>query len=82
MEMGRVTKPKFTRDNVLFTAGLIGMGWQTIVDQVDRPTLLLIFGGMMGLPVFMRIDETRKQLLPETRVVETDEEVTPRKLGN
>lgn len=48
---------RFTRDGVLFVSGLIGIGYETLVSQTDRPTLLLLFGAMIGLPAFLNKDE-------------------------
>lgn len=48
------------RDAVLFSAGLAGVAYETIFVQADRPTLLLLFAAMMGLPAFLRTDEHRK----------------------
>jgi hypothetical protein len=53
-------RPRFTRnvrDGILFFAGLAGAGYETIFQQVDRPELLVLFAGMMGLPAFLRGDE-------------------------
>jgi hypothetical protein len=49
--------PKVTRDLILFVAGLAGVVYETVVVKIDRPTLLIVFSGMMGLPVFLRRDE-------------------------
>lgn len=64
--MARRTPPKTadwwtskTRDFVLFVGGFAGVIYETVVEQVDRPALLAIFGGMMGLPVFLRRDESQ-----------------------
>lgn len=48
---------RITRDGVLFIAGLMGIGYETLVSQMDRPTLLLLFGAMIGLPAFLNKDE-------------------------
>lgn len=45
------------RDVALFVGGLIGVGHETISTQAERPTLLLLFAAMMGLPAFLRADE-------------------------
>lgn len=45
-----------TRDFVLFVGGFFGVLYETVVEQVDRPALLAVFGGMLGLPVFLRRD--------------------------
>lgn len=51
------TPVKLTRDTVLFTVGLLGIAFETLVTGGERPTLLILFGGMVGLPVFLRTDE-------------------------
>lgn len=48
---------RLTRDGVLFAAGLAGVLHETLATNVDRPTLLVLFAGMMGLPAFLRRDE-------------------------
>lgn len=53
---------KFTpavRDVVLFIVGLAGIIYVTLTDGGDRPTLLVLFGAMIGLPAFLRTDEAR-----------------------
>lgn len=49
------------RDITLFTAGLAGVAYETLGSKVDRPTLLLLFAAMMGLPAFLRSDEREKK---------------------
>ena len=46
-----------TRDGTLFVAGLVGISWQTLHEQVDRPYLLVVFSAMCGLPIFLNLDE-------------------------
>lgn len=45
------------RDFVLFLGGLAGVAYETLVEQVDRPALLALFAGMLGLPLFLQRDE-------------------------
>lgn len=54
-----MARPTFVqvRSAVLFTAGLAGVIYVTLVDQTERPTLLILFAAMMGLPLFLRTDE-------------------------
>jgi hypothetical protein len=47
---------KITRDTILFTAGLLGVLYQTVVEHIDRPVLLAL---LMGLPVFLGRDEKK-----------------------
>lgn len=56
-------KPKwpFLRDILLFASGLGGVAHETIVSTADRPTLLLLFAAMMGLPAFLRQDEKKSE---------------------
>lgn len=46
------------RDTVLFIAGLAGVVYETAFENVERPSLLMLFAGMMGLPAFLRRDES------------------------
>jgi len=57
-----MTRPTFVqiRTTVLFCGGLAGATYFTLVDQTDRPTLLVLFAAMMGLPLFLRNDERRQ----------------------
>lgn len=52
-------KWRLSRDTVLFLTGLAGIGFETLVEQGDRPTLLILFGAMVGLPAFLRSDEAK-----------------------
>lgn len=40
------------RDVGLFLGGVAGVAYETIGRNVERPTLLLLFAAMMGLPAF------------------------------
>lgn len=51
---------KFFRDIILFFGGLGGVFFMLIDSGPNDPTLLLIFGAMMGLPAFLRSDEKDK----------------------
>lgn len=53
----RLDPSKITRDLVLFTFGLLGVLHETLRTDGDRQFLLMLFAGMMGLPVFLRKDE-------------------------
>lgn len=44
------------RDTVLFVIGLLGVAHETLVNDADRPTLLLLFAAMIGLPAFIGKD--------------------------
>ena len=48
------------RDVILFVAGLLGAMHETLVSHIERPTLLLLFAAMMGLPAFLQRDERDK----------------------
>jgi len=54
-----MARPTFVqiRSAVLFVGGLVGAAYVTVVDQTERPTLLILFAAMMGLPLFLRTDE-------------------------
>lgn len=42
----------FVRDVSLFGCGLAGVAYETLGRDIERPTLLLLFAAMMGLPAF------------------------------
>lgn len=42
------------RDVMLFAGGLGGVLHETLSTQPERPTLLILFAAMMGLPAFLR----------------------------
>lgn len=54
--------PTFVRVRtwVLFASGLAGVLYETVVDAADRPTLLILFAAMLGLPLFLKSDEKLK----------------------
>ena len=52
------------RSAALFAGGLLGAAYVTLIDTTDRPTLLVLFGAMMGLPLFLRADEKHQPSLP------------------
>lgn len=53
--------PKITRDLVLFTAGLgLTVNEAVVRNGTERPSLLVLFAAMMGLPALLRYDESRR----------------------
>jgi hypothetical protein len=53
--------PTITRDTVLFAVGLGGIVHETLIFDGDpRTQLLVLFAGMVGLPVAIRRDEGRR----------------------
>jgi len=47
------------RDMILFFTGLSGVFHETAIAHAERPTLLLLFAAMMGLPAFLGRDEKK-----------------------
>jgi hypothetical protein len=45
---------------VIFGTGIIGIIHEIFFSTSDRPTLLILFAAMIGLPAFLRIDERGK----------------------
>jgi hypothetical protein len=55
--------PHITRDTVLFMTGLGGIINEAFVrSEPTRPELLVLFAGMVGLPVALRRDEGRRSV--------------------
>jgi hypothetical protein len=53
--------PKVTRDGFLLGAGIVLTINEAVVRAgPERPYLLMLFAGMMGLPVFLRQDEKKQ----------------------
>lgn len=45
------------RDVGLFVGGVAGVAHETLLSKMERPTLLILFAAMMGLPAFLRPPE-------------------------
>jgi hypothetical protein len=43
-----------TRDQILFATGLVGVVHEMFFTSLERPTLLIVFAAMMGLPFLLR----------------------------
>lgn len=65
---------KVIRDTILFVFGLAGITYETVVVNVDRPTLLVLFAGCVGLPVFLRKDESQTNNMSQAEKSEKDKE--------
>lgn len=48
------------RDLILFVGGLAGVAHETLIASAERPTLLILFAAMMGLPAFLRTDGAKE----------------------
>lgn len=44
------------RDIFLFFAGIAGAAHEVVLTNTERPTLLILFAAMMGLPAVLRQD--------------------------
>lgn len=64
--MGRHTRPRMpsgfrsVRDMLTATLGAAGIVWETVVTGDERPTLLIIFAGLLGLPLVFREQDKAK----------------------
>lgn len=56
------------RDTILFTFGLLGIIYETLAQGGERPTLLILFAGMVGLPAFLNSDEKAQKKKGDTDV--------------
>ena len=48
------------RSGIIFCVGIGGIIYVTITEGTDRPTLLILFAAMIGLPAFLLIDEGKR----------------------
>lgn len=54
----------------LFLTGLGLIVFEAVIrDGAERPTLLVLYAGMVGLPAFLRVDEKRDRSEPRERDV-------------
>lgn len=56
-----IQKVRVTRDMVLFMAGLFGAAHEILLRSDVREGILILLGGMMGLPTFLHRDEKRQE---------------------
>lgn len=75
------------RDVGLFLGGIAGVVHETILSHGERPTLLILFAAMMGLPAFLRPQDwnggggpqQQRSLPPAEPVVEPEAHTKPEK---
>lgn len=66
--MGRKQRAlHISRDTILFASGLAGIGYETIGNKAEKPTLLILFAAMVGLPAFLRTDEKHQDPKPPSQ---------------
>lgn len=53
----RAPAGKTLRDIGSFVVGATGLIYEAISQGAERPTLIIAFAGLMGLPLFVRTDE-------------------------
>ena len=46
---------------MLFVVGILGIAYEALFRSVERPTLLLLYAAMIGLPLVLRADEERQK---------------------
>lgn len=65
---------RWTRDRILFITGLLGVAYETLIGEGERPALLVLFAGMLGLPVFLKKDDKAAEAVTEEpRTDDSDE---------
>lgn len=58
--MSRLRHPRWQRDTIIFLAGLGVFLHQALIAGAEKPTIIIGALAMMGLPVFLRTDESHK----------------------
>ena len=63
MSNKKMTTPSFTvvRPIVLFFVGICAFGWQVFFEDTDRPYLLALIAGFVGLPFVVFADKARNE---------------------
>lgn len=47
----------FSRSNVTFVLGVVGLVYETVVKDTERPVLIALFGTLVGAPVWLKVDK-------------------------
>lgn len=55
-----MTRWPLFRDVGLFLGGIAGVVHETVLSKAERPTLLILFAAMMGLPAFLQPPKERE----------------------
>lgn len=58
------------RKSILFVLGLLGIANEAQRNGTERPTLLILYAGMVGLPAFLKADEKIQEHTPVTPPIE------------
>ncbi len=45
---------RISRDVVLFAVGVVGILHETFISHTERPSLLILFAALCGLPLYLR----------------------------
>lgn len=48
------TQEQIWRSRLIFVGGFGGFLYELFIDKLERPSLLILLGGMMGLPAFFK----------------------------
>jgi len=61
-EKTKVRRKNFrvTRDLVLRIGGTIGILHEEFFSTTEKPTLIILYGAMIGLPAFLHLDAKRR----------------------
>lgn len=51
---GKLPDSRAWRDLALFIVGLLGVLHEVFFTALDRPSLVVLFAAMMGLPLYLR----------------------------
>lgn len=54
-------KERFVRDTGLYVSGLMGVAHEVLLRDDVREGILILLGGMLGLPAIMKQDEKRNK---------------------
>jgi len=74
MSEQRKRRLRISRDTAIFLLGVAGIIYETLVSNGDRPTLLVLFGAMIGLPTFLSSDEKRHKGSTPPAVLPSDKD--------
>jgi hypothetical protein len=56
----KIPAGRVIRDIITYVGGLSGLVYETVTSGTEKPTLIIAFAAMIGLPLFIRSDEARR----------------------
>lgn len=71
---------RISRDSIIFTAGLAGFIYQITNNGIERPTYMIACLFMMGVPAFLKMDDSVRDLTSRRKLPDLNQLDAPEKV--